>query len=330
MSRDLIGELVRLADPPSDAAPGCADRVQLAARAAWHTTVRRRRRRRLFVAGGIVAAAAAAWAALSITLVRAPAPVERPATVARVTVSSGVVDARVTQSRAPLIVGSDVAAGTIVDTGRDGRAAFAFAGGESVRVDRDTQVRFVAPGTLDLTKGAIYLDSDRARGHTETLEIRTSFGVVRDVGTQFEVRVLDNLLRVRVREGSVNLERRRIVHSAGVGVELRVREDGGASRRTIDISGPDWAWVENAAPPFVLEGQPLASYLRWIARETGLKVRFTDRAAEQHAARTVLHGAIDGVSPTESLGLVLPPSGATYQSRAGTLVIGWNPPPAGR
>ena len=63
---------------------------------------------------------------------------------------------------------------------------------------------------LVLIVGTMYFDSGAATGAATgagTLEVVTSHGLVREIGTQFEVMSTSAALRVRVREGSVEIER---------------------------------------------------------------------------------------------------------------------------
>src|SRR5712691_3592529 len=98
--------------------------------------------------------------------------------------------------------GSALAAGIGLTTGPDGRAALRLNGGPSVRLDSATDLRLISACVLDLRHGAVYVDtvsrsseSEAARGSgssdaagvTSLIEIRTALGLVRDVGTQFEV-----------------------------------------------------------------------------------------------------------------------------------------------
>ena len=62
--------------------------------------------------------------------------------------------------------------------------------------------------------------------------------------------------------------------------------------------GKEWSWVEALAPPFVLEGATLESFLNWVSGELGLRWRYADRAAERYGQTVVLHGSIEGLTPS--------------------------------
>jgi hypothetical protein len=91
--------------------------------------------------------------------------------------------------------------------------------------------------------------------------------------------------------------------------------------RAIATSDADWAWITRAGPRFVLEGQTLESYLKWVSIEGGWTVHFTDDQRGRETRQTVLHGSIDGLSPAESLEVVLPTCGLTHRMERDVLTI---------
>lgn len=142
--------------------------------------------------------------------------------------------------------GDPIPAGTVIDTGTaPGRAAVRLAGGASVRLDSDSRVEVASASVLRLERGALYID---AAAVGDAVEVRTTLGVVRDIGTQFEVRLMgraagpgDGALRVRVREGAVTLERDGSVEEAGAGEELALAGDGTLTRGAVPVYGPEWS-----------------------------------------------------------------------------------------
>src|SRR5262249_34172922 len=94
--------------------------------------------------------------------------------------------------------------GEWVETGAAARAALRLSDGTSARLDTGSRARPLSATVIELAYGALYLDTGRdAKG----LEVRTPLGTVHDIGTQFEVRLRDASLRVRVRTGIVELRR---------------------------------------------------------------------------------------------------------------------------
>ena len=200
--------------------------------------------------------------------------------------------------------------GTVVTTADSGRVAVRLPAGASVRIDGNSSVRFDSGSTLTLERGALYADAGLSGAPHEGIEIATAFGSVRDVGTQFEVRLLPEGLRVRVREGKVRVEHGRLLE-AGAGSELLVHEDGSSRRADVPVYGPGWDWVQRTAPPFTIENANLADFLDWASRETGLRWRLAD--SQDDPEQVILHGSIEGLTAEEALSVVLP--GCGYRHR---------------
>lgn len=327
-NRDRIGRLLRLAGPRPGAPPETERRVHAAVHEVWRERVRWRRRRRVLVRGGLAMAAAASVIAVLGALYwplfeRAPA-YEGP--VATVEAISGPVrtwspDARLGTPGAPLRVGDTVVAGAVVDTGVLGRAALRLTGGHSVRLDFGTRLEPASPGSLVLERGALYFDSGPAAAASDPVIVRTPLGAVQDIGTQFEVRLDEERIRVRVREGSVHLDHDEQSWEAGAGVELTLDTSGSLSRRSVPIYGPDWNWILDVAPAFELEGSTLEAFLAWVSRETGWTTRFAAGVSGTPAAEIVLYGTIEGMRPDEALDAVLPTCGLAHRLQEGTLVL---------
>jgi ferric-dicitrate binding protein FerR (iron transport regulator) len=177
--------------------------------------------------------------------------------------------------------------------------------GGTLRLDRGTSVRFDGARVATLQHGAVYYAND-AQGAGVT--IRTPFGDVRDVGTRFEARLSADAARVRVRDGAVVMRDR----TARAGTEL-VATGTSVTSRTIATSGEDWAWIENAAPPIVLEGKPLDEVLRLIAVEKGLTL-------ERSGADQTLHGDVP-LSVSEALDAATAAAGVTYRIDGDRLIV---------
>jgi hypothetical protein len=207
--------------------------------------------------------------------------------------------------------------GTVVTTADGGRIAVRLAAGASVRIDGNSSVRFDSGRTLTLERGALYADAGPpgvSSGGHEGIEIATAFGSVHDIGTQFEVRLLPEGLRVRVREGKVQVDAHRL-REAEAGSELLIHADGSSESADVSVYGPGWDWVQRTAPPFEIENASLADFLRWVSRETGLRWRLAepDDHPEQGPEQVTLHGSIEGLTAEEALSVVLP--GCGYRHR---------------
>ncbi len=333
-SGDGIGELLRLAEPPS-ISPERTERHRQLARAHWQRKVRGRARRRRTLYG--LAAAAVIGLAIGIwqvsqhrdTVPSAPitaadskvtrstaGPVARLATLA----GSVQVDEPTRETAGSsgfLRAGAELDAGTVLETATDSRAAFRLAGGHELRLDVDTRLRLVSDRVLALERGALYIDSRESPG---TLEIRTALGTARNIGTRFEVRLDDASLTVRVRDGRVAIDRDGETHEAARGAELTFDTTGTLARREIEVYGPQWRWSLEVAPPFDAEGRPISELLEWVTRETGWRLRL-DPAVARGATTVTFSGSIEGLPPDEILDVVLPITGLTHRVEAGELIV---------
>jgi len=335
---ERVHELLDLAGPRPEVPPAHLAAIKAAFRDEWKVQVEARRRRR--ARGALLALAASLLLALGLGLWLAPGEDAASPIVARAEFLTGTVTAwrdPGTGGDPPraLAAGQSLAAGTVVETAppapaAPGRVALRLGGGPSVRLDRGSRVRLISASVLELEAGAVYVDSrpDAPGSHAPgaaAVEIRTSLGVVRDIGTQFEVRLLaggDEAVRVRVREGLVRIEGEGgASYSAHRGAGLTLHDDGSVDREEIASHGPGWEWILAAAPAFDLEGRTLGEFLDWVARETGWEIRFEDPGLAAEAGTILLHGHLGGLAADQAPEVVLPGADLGYRLGEGVLLV---------
>src|SRR5262245_55013914 len=296
--------------------------VYAAVHAEWRATVDRQKRKR---AQRVWLAAAASIAVAAIALFVGRSFIHTPGELmADVSRSVGVVQVREGDSGEWQGAGDarKLHVGESVHTGADGRAALALRDGVSLRLDHDTNVVLVSADRVDVTSGAVYIDSGVAGPSAARLQVGTPAGVVRHVGTQYEARILNSGTRIRVREGRVD-----VMPSSGpsrtleVGDQIVVSSSGVEERGRIEPSSTEWDWASNAAPTFDINGKPVHEFLAWAARETGLKVVFASAESSAEARRAVLSGSIAGLDPDEALAAVLPTTSLKSTEKDGQLVV---------
>jgi len=316
---EVVARLLRLAGPRPAVPADRQERLRTEVRNHWISSVKRSQRLRWAVWTSasvaaasllIVIAAMRGWRVLDFL----PLSGTTVATVLQVEGFQGVPASGVPAA------GADLKSRAALTTGAGDRIALRMRGGATVRVDHSTHLRLVSPSTIDLESGAVYVDSGPGDG-ASPLEIRTRLGIVRDVGTQFQVRVDQGGIQVSVREGVARLERDGVSHDATAGIELSLGNDGAVTSRTIPSTGATWDWILGLASTFQLEGQPLGDYLAWVGRETGLRIEYQDASLEAEARPVILHGSIDGRRPEESLAAVLPTCGMAHAIEGGSLII---------
>ncbi|HEV8580973.1 MAG TPA: FecR family protein [Thermoanaerobaculia bacterium] len=311
VARDDLAPLLHLAGPRPRLPEADVGPIRAAVREAFRHQARRRviRRRIGWTAAGL---AAGLLTALGLTLGR---PVAKSPPQAIATFERRTGDVAVADSTGRPVASQSLFMGAVLTT-RGGRAAVRLPAGASLRIDAGSSVRFDSRRRVTLQRGALYIDSGAAAPGAG-IEVATLLGSIRDIGTQFEARLVAgeppspaaSALRVRVREGKVLVEHGGEVQRAGAGGELVLRADGSLRRAEIPIYGPSWEWVQRAAPTPAIEGATLAEFLDWTSRETGLRWRLAEPQTGKPPGDIILHGSIAGLTAEEALAVVLPSCG---------------------
>ena len=273
-----------------------AARVRAAVLGECRTVARARAvRRRVLATAGALAAAAAVLMAVRVWL---PSAVRPPigARLALVETAQGtglqLRDTTGALSAPYMQTGAAIREGDRIATDGASRVSVRLTGGASLRFDHATAVRLVSARRIELSAGAVYVDSGPA---SPGLEVRTPLASVRDIGTQFEVRVGAGSLRVRVRSGLVEVQRGRDVSSARPGTELTVAS-GGVTSRDILAHGPDWEWAARLAPAFAIEGRSLRAFLERWCHEEGWALAYAHPALAREASG-IDPARVDGRAP---------------------------------
>jgi ferric-dicitrate binding protein FerR (iron transport regulator) len=293
----LIGAVGRRAAPPAED----YQRVLRASREAWERAVRQRRRRQWVYA----LAASLAIVAIGIGLLH------------RLDGGAGVVIGRVALTDGGVFVGdargdwhgvlspgTTLLSGTRLRTDADGRVAVSLTNETSLRLGPSTDLLLAPRRRVELIAGRVYVDTRAAGGN---IEIETRFGTLRDLGTQFEVLASPAGLRIRTREGAVQLLRPG-TDSALVckfDEELRIDDEGHIERGYIAPHDAEWEWAESLAEPPRGSHLPLRQFLDWVARESGRRVRYDSPDTEARVSRVVLHGTTPNLAPVQALEVTL-------------------------
>jgi len=279
--------------------PAALARVRVAVEAELRESARRAALRRQWYR---VAGLAACLAILAVTAAIVLRPAESAVLVGSIAqgqedglqVHSGLFATRVAGPGAQLHVGErwETNGSTVID----------LAGGGQMRLARDTVIEASEGNHFSLRAGRAYLDFPARAAH---FVLHTARGYIEHLGTQFEVISSGDDVRIRVREGSVQLHTPEGTEVTRAGQELFVPESGARERRRISTYGGDWGWVEAIAPRYDIEDRSVAEFLIWVARETGRHVDFVDDRSRDVAVQTRLHGSIRKLGPLEALTRVL-------------------------
>lgn len=277
----------------------------------------RRRRAGFAIAAGLAIAAIGGWLV-------APQFSGGGDAFGSVTLASGDVQVRTGffGDWTPATIDQSLTTGQALETGVDSHVALGLPGGVSLRLDGGTRAILASPTEIILERGALYVDAGPASPAAARLVVATPAGLVRHVGTQYEVRLLGSGVRLRVREGRIEWRSKAgAVEQGRGGEQLTIAGDGSVERQETALYGESWGWIEAATPGIELEGLRLSEFLAWAARELGREVQF-DRPETAHEAESIiLHGSIRGLTPEQALEAVLATTRVRASISAGLIAV---------
>ena len=301
---DGVEQLLRQVGARDEPAAELARQVERAVHAEWRAMLDERKRRRRTFIYGLAASIAVAVVVATATLRWVAPDVAVAATIALIDGKMHLAtrDGAEREHR----VGDAVFTRETLRTDANSRTALDMEKGLSVRIDRNSLVKFTSRDRLVLSAGAVYIDADSRSQPHQKLVVETRAGDVRHLGTQYQVRQSAEAVEVSVREGRVEVASDRGADAlASEGEKLRIRADGAIERTTLTANDPLWDWAAQAAPGFDIENQSLAAFLEWVARETGRTIVYATTQARRSADEITLRGSITGLDPNAALSAVL-------------------------
>jgi ferric-dicitrate binding protein FerR (iron transport regulator) len=312
-SEHTLKQLFAHAEPRPLPPAADTEQIRRAVFAEWEAVTGQRqwRRRTAFATAASVLLAVGVWVSGGI------GPGAPPPSVALVERIHGIVD---DENGIPLAIGGALAAGDTLTT-RTGQLALRLKSGGSLRLGPRSEIVLTSADSAELVSGVLYFDSERRRAGTE-FTVATALGTVRDVGTQFVVRLDGQTgIDVGVRDGRIVLTTDGATDTAESGERLVAVRDAPAIRREpMSTFGADWEWTETLAPPFDIDGRTVSEFLAWFAEQTGRTVAFGSPAAERLARETRLSGSID-LEPLQKLSAALATTDLTYAVEGERVVI---------
>jgi ferric-dicitrate binding protein FerR (iron transport regulator) len=270
--------------------------------AEWRAVVRARSRRRALavaLAAGVVGLAAAV-----VLRVRQP----EAQWVANVVRIEGQPQIEFAGEQHQAQAGEALLSGARMQTA-DARVALELGSNSalSLRIDTGSQVLFKAPDVIELQAGALYVDAS-AVATTVPLTVHTAAGVVRHVGTRYQVRTVAGRMsgiEVSIREGRVEIASNFGTNIGIAGERVAVSTAGGIERSALSAYDASWQWATRVAPPFDIADRSLSAFLEWVARETGRELVYDSPAAQRAATGLMLFGSIAKLDPDTALAAVL-------------------------
>ncbi len=318
-----LAELLRVAGPRQQPSEEVEAWVYDRLVTDWEKKVQARRWKQRVVP---MAMAASILVAVAVAFMFVRSPETTPVfEVARIT---GEVEyAKGSDAWNPITPATAIEAGIRLRTSATGRIALAGVDGSGIieggglRLDHNTALILDSPKNMRLMAGAIYLDTGNANAVKDPYEIETSFGIVRDVGTQFEVRLSSSDVRINVREGTAILDSRAGSHEATAGQSLYLNQRGQVTRSRVSPTDLSWDWLQDITPMFDIDGRSLEEFLTWVSRETGLKVIYTSNSTRSDAQGVQLKGSVEGLKPLDALPVVLGTTDLDYDLTEHEIII---------
>lgn len=307
VSADIAVEALLEHAAPRAAPPAEDERiVRDAVHAEWlDVTGKRRIRRRaagLAIAATVVLAIAATFSAIFLSGAA-------PQQVAAINKSHGSIYLLGEQSELHEMVDfSSISAGQTIVTGSGSGLGLSWSNGGSLRIDQNTRIEFISADTVFLRSGRIYFDSTPSglvaggpgsRKETAFI-VETEHGVVTHLGTQYMAYTDSERLSVSVREGRVAVDGTFYDETAEEGEQLTMRGSARPNVVNMQTYGGAWDWIEATSPAASVDGRTVYEFLRWVGRETGLKVEYQSDAAEAIARSGTLKGTVNQ-QPTKAL-----------------------------
>jgi ferric-dicitrate binding protein FerR (iron transport regulator) len=296
-----LEELLREVGPRGSPSAQTKSDVHAAVHAEWQTVVAKRRKRHRIMGWSVAAGLTAMAVAVGLGLQFMGSPAQPVAMVAKV---DGQFQAQADRVWDVRTAGDTIMAGQSVRTDGHSHAALALGKQLSLRLDSNTVVEVLAANRVALKSGALYVDSLGQPGD-DPLSIETSAGTVRHVGTQYQVRTQGDGIDVSVREGRVAISHSGGSTTGNAGEKIHVTPAGDIARTSLSSRDSEWSWTTSTATAFDIENQPLAFFLKWVARETGRRLVYATPLAQSAAEELKLKGSTAGLDPDAALAAVL-------------------------
>ena len=196
--------------------------------------------------------------------------------------------------------------GDYVRTRNDNRLLMKLDNGNVIRLDEDTEIQLLGRHQMALLAGAVYVDSDHAT-QDNALEITANTATIQHIGTQYSVRLLqDDQVNIMVRSGQVAFATDTIESKINKGSEVVFTATKVVEQKPITGYDEKWSWIQEIAEDFDIQGKNLIEYLNWVGEETGYPIQWSNSRDQNTAFDIELSGSIRGLSPLESLEVVMP------------------------
>lgn len=312
-----LGDLLRHMGPRPQPSSEAMEAARSNVKTAWRQAVAENRSRRQRAVNLSLAASVLLLLGVTFGITRTPPLEASGMAVVHYAINAPQIRLNESTSWQELPEEGRINIGDTLRLGPDAYALLTLDDGLEMRLDGGSEVEFIAQNRLYLHTGALYAD---APGDA-TLTVETPRGIARDIGTRFEVRLLDDSWSVQVRDGKVLVDDKHLGQAvAEAGERLSVAAHG-FDRQSISPADASWHWTYKATEPLAIDGQTLQTYLSWWSRESGLVIEFAKPIDAAIASQTLLHGDLEHMTMQQGFDAVLASSGYAVVDRDDRKVI---------
>jgi FecR protein len=299
---DKLAQLLAKAGPRATPPARIEAEVRAAVHAEWlHLTQGRKaqqQRRWLAAAAVLVCVVSAGWLARNMS---SSVGVESGSATPTLAVVAELRGAAMLNNVATEQAGQ-IHTGDVLRTQGEGGMRVELQNGVSLRVAANTELHWLAADSVQLTQGAVYVDSHANRA---PLTIHTVRGEITHLGTRYLVDVEQQSLHVAVREGKVAVRADNKQVTVDALQQVQLGAGGDIVRADLQLTDAMWQWADALAQPFALENRSVAEFLQWVASETGCELSYVSPSVKAAASSTVLHGQASNQAPLQAMQTVL-------------------------
>jgi ferric-dicitrate binding protein FerR (iron transport regulator) len=237
---------------------------------------------------------------------------DKPEAVASVSHLAG----QVVSEGARLTAAKTLVAGAVIRTGSPAEVALDLWDGGVLKLGPESEIHFLDRNNVRLLSGALYFDS-AGRG---SIRVHTPHGVASDIGTQFETRLTDVQLIVRVRDGKVRVDQGSSAVLVDSGQALHLA-NGAAEITAIPPGDAPWVWADAMDLDFSLDGRSMAEILSWLAARESWTLRYQNDTARQRAREEIIHGKLNTEDSRALLRQLALISDMRFELKANSLLV---------
>lgn len=219
----------------------------------------------------------------------------------------------------PLESSAKINSSTLIRTAANSHLNMQLNDNSELRIAANTSL-LTGDDSIELNYGQIYHDTDMSQ-HSKPLTIRTSQADINHIGTRYMVSNQNNIVKVAVRSGQVNLKTQDNSDIQTIESEqlATLSSSGGSTIRTINPYDELWDWTFTAQPGFSLSNKSLYEFVQWYAKQNGLTVDWQN--FESPSKRVRLQGDIQNMTAEQAINTVFYTTQYTYSIDQGVLQI---------